>query len=96
MLPDSLARARALLENVTPLHADCGLSCGHACSRSLEGELSGMLLFPGEEAYYADLPDYSTVATADCQLPKPSGLKNRAIALPINSRMEAPPASSVI
>ena len=65
MLPDSLARARALLENVTPLHADCGLSCGHACCRSLEGELSGMLLFPGEDAYYADLPDYRTVDTAD-------------------------------
>ena len=65
MLPDSLARARALLENVTPLHADCGLSCGHACCCSLEGELSGMLLFPGEDAYYADLPDYRTVDTAD-------------------------------
>ena len=68
MLPDSLARARALLEIVTPLHADCGLICGHACCRSLEGELSGMLLFPGEDAYYADLPDYRTVDTADGQL----------------------------
>ncbi len=45
----------ALFERLTPLAADCGTVCGGACCRDLshsgEGAPSGMLLFPGEEAF---------------------------------------------
>lgn len=58
MLPDALAQARAMLDTLTPLRTDCGLTCGGACCRSLEGETTGMLLFPGEEAEYADEPGW--------------------------------------
>ena len=46
----ALFAARKILEEVTPLKADCGRVCGAACCASLEGEETGMLLFPGEEA----------------------------------------------
>lgn len=45
--------ARECLETITPLESDCGAKCGGACCRSMEGEETGMLLFPGEEAFYA-------------------------------------------
>ena len=63
MLPEFLARARAILENVTPLKTDCGLTCGGACCRPLEGEMTGMLLFPGEEKYYAGREGYRMTET---------------------------------
>jgi len=63
MLPEYLERARALLENVTPLHTDCGMTCGGACCRPMEGEMTGMLLFPGEEAYYEGREGYRMTAT---------------------------------
>ena len=49
---DALLSAREILNDVTPLHTDCGRVCGARCCRSLEGEETGMLLFPGEEAFY--------------------------------------------
>lgn len=58
MLPEVLVRARALFDELTPLRTDCGLSCGGACCQSLPGDETGMLLFPGEEAYYAARPGY--------------------------------------
>ena len=58
---ETLARCRALLADVTPLPGDCGEVCGAACCRSLPGEETGMLLFPGEEAFYADRPGWKTV-----------------------------------
>ena len=63
MLPDALARARALLDTLTPLRTDCGLTCGGACCRSMEGENTGMLLFPGEEAWYEGLEGYRMTPT---------------------------------
>ncbi len=78
MLPESLARARALLENVTPLKTDCGLTCNHICCQPMEGEMTGMLLFPGEAAYYAGREGYRTVDTADGPLLICSGRCNRA------------------
>lgn len=63
MLPDTLVRARALLDTLTPLRTDCGLTCGGACCRSLEGENTGMLLFPGEEAWYEGREGYRMTAT---------------------------------
>ena len=42
--------ARNLLENLTPLKTDCGRLCqGASCQGD---EKTGMLLFPGEEAFY--------------------------------------------
>jgi len=78
MLPLSLARARALLENITPLKTDCGLTCGHLCCQPMEGEMTGMLLFPGEAAYYEELPGYRTVDTDNGPLLICSGRCSRA------------------
>lgn len=58
-MDQALLAARSLLEDVTPLHMDCGLTCGHACCSSMAGDETGMLLFPGEEACYASLPGYT-------------------------------------
>lgn len=58
MLPETVRKARELFDDLTPLRTDCGLTCGGACCRSLPGEETGMLLFPGEERYYAALPGY--------------------------------------
>ena len=78
MLPEVLARARALLENVTPLKTDCGLLCSGLCCRPMEGEMTGMLLFPGEEAYYEDREGYRMTATDHGTLLICSGRCNRA------------------
>lgn len=63
MLPEVLRKARELLADVTPLLSDCGAACGGACCHSLPGETTGMLLFPGEDAYYAELPGYRLIPT---------------------------------
>ena len=52
MALDAVRRTRTLLQNVTPLAADCGRFCGAACCRPMEGEETGMILFPGEEEEY--------------------------------------------
>ena len=54
-----LLKAMGLLAEVTPLRTDCGRICGSACCRSLDGEETGMLLFPGEEALYEHKTDVS-------------------------------------
>ena len=54
-MTEILERARELLAEVTPLKGDCGRFCGARCCSSLEGEETGMLLFPGEEDFYEDL-----------------------------------------
>jgi len=51
----ALLAARELLREATPLKADCGRLCGGACCLpypSLDGQASGMYLFPGEERLY--------------------------------------------
>lgn len=78
MLPESVREARDLLADVTPLKADCGLTCGGACCQSLPGETTGMLLFPGEEAYYAALPGYQLTRTEHGTLLTCSGRCDRA------------------
>lgn len=57
-MDEALRRARELLRDLTPLKSDCGRLCGAACCRSAEGEETGMLLFPGEEALYAADPTW--------------------------------------
>ena len=61
---DTLRKAREILEKVTPLKTDCGRVCGARCCRSLEGEETGMLLFPGEEACYAGKPGWKLRKTS--------------------------------
>jgi len=61
---DVLWTAREILENVTPLKRDCGRVCGARCCRSLDGEETGMLLFPGEEECYAEKPGWTIRETA--------------------------------
>ena len=59
----ALMQARQLLADVTPLTQDCGALCGAACCRSLEGETTGMLLFPGEESLLQGEEGYRFLAT---------------------------------
>ena len=59
-----LRACREKLQDLTPLKRDCGRVCGAACCRSLPGEETGMLLFPGEEAFYADDPAFRIVEGA--------------------------------
>ena len=78
MLPEVLARARAMLEDLTPLKTDCGLTCNGACCRPMEAEMTGMLLFPGEEAYYEGREGYLMTATEQGTLLICSGRCDRA------------------
>ena len=59
----ALVEARELLKDITPLRMDCGQVCGGACCRSLDGERTGMLLFPGEDAFYRGRPGYEVLET---------------------------------
>lgn len=51
-----LEQARALLENLTPLHTNCGLLCGGACCEADEDGQGGVLLFPGERELLQNEP----------------------------------------
>ena len=52
-MADAIERALALLEDVTPLAADCGQVCdGRCCQPSADSE--GMRLLPGEQELLAD------------------------------------------
>ncbi len=63
-MDDALFSAREKLNNVTPLKRDCGRVCGARCCRSCEGEETGMLLFPGEEALYRNKEGWRILDTA--------------------------------
>lgn len=78
MLPEALLRARAILENVTPLKTDCGMLCEGLCCRPMEGEMTGMLLFPGEERYYEGREGYRMVTAEQSTLLICSGRCDRA------------------
>ena len=78
MLPEALAQARALFDDLTPLRSDCGLTCGGACCRPMEGENTGMLLFPGEEALYEGKKGYRVLDTEMGKLLICSGMCDRA------------------
>lgn len=47
---ETILAARELLEHLTPLKTDCGRLCQGACCQG--DETTGMLLFPGEKAFY--------------------------------------------
>lgn len=69
---EAAAAARELLKDITPLKGDCGRYCGGACCQSDEDGQGGMLLFPGEETFYRDLPSGFSLSRDDGVLP---GLK---------------------
>ncbi len=56
-----LEEVREKLNRLTPLKTDCGRLCGARCCASMEGEETGMLLFPGEEDCYEDAEDWRIV-----------------------------------
>lgn len=62
-LPEALQKARSLFDDLTPLSTDCGRLCAGRCCQPMEGENTGMLLFPGEAAYYDGLPGYRVQQT---------------------------------
>ena len=62
---ECVLRAREIMENITPLKTDCGKCCGAACCASDEDGQGGMVLFPGEEALYRELPKGMTLSPYD-------------------------------
>ena len=62
-MDETLKKARKLLAEVTPLKTDCGRVCGARCCRPMEGEETGMLLFPGEETEYSGKPGWKLKET---------------------------------
>ncbi len=73
----AVSAAREKLKNVTPLKRDCGRVCGARCCRPLEGEETGMLLFPGEAEAYAGKAGFEVRKTARGDLLICSGTCNR-------------------
>ena len=74
----AVSAAREKLNQATPLKKDCGRFCGARCCRSLEGEETGMLLFPGEADAYAGKPGWKVRKAARGDLLLCSGTCNRA------------------
>ena len=60
-MKEQIRVAREILAEVTPLKGDCGRACGQRCCRSLEGEETGMLLFPGEAEEYRGKPGWKVL-----------------------------------
>ena len=73
----AVSAAREKLKNVTPLKRDCGRVCGARCCRPLEGEETGMLLFPGEAEAYDGKAGFEVRKTARGDLLICSGICDR-------------------
>ena len=73
----TVSAAREKLKNVTPLKKDCGRVCGARCCRPLEGEETGMLLFPGEAEAYDGKAGFEVRKTARGDLLICSGICDR-------------------
>ena len=73
----AVSAAREKLNQATPLKKDCGRICGARCCRSLEGEETGMLLFPGEAEAYAGKDGWEIRQTARGDLLLCSGTCDR-------------------
>lgn len=58
--------AYAPLRTVTPIAGDCGALCDGACC-AVEEEITGMYLFPGEEACIHPLPHWAALYDTDFQ-----------------------------
>lgn len=53
-----------MLDDITPLTVDCGQLCDGACC-AVTDEVTGMYLFPGEEAMYNPLPSWAEIHDTD-------------------------------
>ena len=62
---EAVKKARDILQGITPLKRDCGRYCGAACCAADEDGQGGMLLFPGEEKLYENLPEGFTLMQDD-------------------------------
>ena len=82
----AVSAAREKLNRTTPLKRDCGRICGARCCRSLEGEETGMLLFPGEAEAYAGKAGWEVRKTARGDLLICSGTCDRE-ERPLSCRM---------
>ena len=76
-MDDALFLAREKLNHVTPLKRDCGRVCGARCCRSCDGEETGMLLFPGEEALYREKEGWRILDTASGKMVICDGICDR-------------------
>lgn len=54
----------SVLGNVTPLKVDCGQLCNGACCEVTD-DITGMYLFPGEEAMYKNMPEWAKIYDTD-------------------------------
>ncbi len=54
----------SVLGDVTPLKVDCGQLCNGACCEVTD-EITGMYLFPGEDAMYKDMPSWGKIYDTD-------------------------------
>lgn len=52
------------LENITPLKLDCGKLCNNACCEVTD-EITGMYLFPCENAMYSPMPKWGKIYDTD-------------------------------
>lgn len=73
MTQDPIIQARELLRDLTPLKINCGRLCGGACCQDDETGENGMLLFPGEEALYAQPIEAFSFRLADDDTLFPGG-----------------------
>ncbi|MBQ6066143.1 MAG: hypothetical protein IJK89_04910 [Clostridia bacterium] len=75
---DPLDKLYELLEDVTPLPSDCGALCGGACCKGGGGD--GMLLFPGERAFFDGRDDFMLLSDEryDCDAVVCSGSCDRS------------------
>ena len=82
----AVSAAREKLNNVTPLKKDCGRICNARCCLSLDGEETGMLLFPGEAETYRGKADWEIRKTTQGDLIFCSGTCERG-ERPLSCRM---------
>ena len=73
----TVLEAREALMELTPLTSDCGSLCAGLCCRPMEGEETGMLLFPGEETLYDGKEGYRVLDTETGKLLICSGMCDR-------------------
>ena len=56
---DVIKRVYKVLDKVTPLKTDCGILCNGECCKG--DNITGMVLFPGEEVLYKDDDNFSII-----------------------------------
>ena len=82
----TIRKCRELLAQSTPLKNDCGRLCSANCCRSLDAEETGMLLFPGEDAFYSGMSEWKILRNQDRAVLVCSGTCDRRIR-PLSCRL---------